>query len=143
MLESTTAIFLPSQTGKRRAPATSKARPLGDSQPAAATSAVSLCGAGVEADDLALVFDVVEDRSLAIDGGELRLAGQGDGGDDFLRGGVDDRCVLAAAVEGPDRLGGRLEDDAVGVLVPAGMVATVARVARSKTTTALPPPSEM
>jgi hypothetical protein len=49
---------------------------------------------------------------------------------------------VAAAVEGPDGLGGRLKDDAVGV-GSGGMVATVARVARSKTTTALPPPSEM
>ena len=102
-----------------------------------------LVGFGVEADDLALVFDVVEDRSLAIDGGELGLAGQRNGGDNLLRGGVDYGGVLAAAVEGPDGLRGRLKDDGVGVLVPAGMVATVASVARSKTTTALPPPSEM
>src|ERR1035441_8287790 len=33
VFESTTDILLPSQTGKRRAPATSKARPLGESQP--------------------------------------------------------------------------------------------------------------
>jgi hypothetical protein len=75
-----------------------------------------LVGVGVEADDLALVFNVVEDRSLAVDGGEFGLAGEGDGGDDLLRGGVDDGDVFAAAVEGPDGLGGRLEDDAVGVL---------------------------
>ena len=73
-------------------------------------------GVGVEADDFALVFDVVEDRALAVDGGKLGLAGQGDGGDYFLRGGVDDGDVMAAAIEGPDGLRGRLKDDAVGVL---------------------------
>ena len=114
VVESMTAIFLPSQTGKRRWPATSKARPEGESQPAGQV-AVTVVGAGVEADDFALVFDVVEDRALAVGGGELGLAGQGDGGDDLARGGVDDGDVVAAAVEGPDGLRGGLEDDAVGV----------------------------
>jgi len=36
-------------------------------------------GFGVEADDFAFVFNVVEDRSLAVDGGEFGLAGEGDG----------------------------------------------------------------
>ncbi len=73
-------------------------------------------GAGVEADDLALVFDVVEDRALAVDGGKLGLAGQGDGGDNIPRGGVNDGDVVGAAVEGPDGLRSRLENNAVGVL---------------------------
>ena len=72
-------------------------------------------GMGVEADDFAFVFNVVKDGAVAIDGGEFRFAGQGDGGDDFLGGGVDHRGILAAAVESPDGLRGRLEDDAIRV----------------------------
>jgi hypothetical protein len=88
---------------------------------------------GVEANDFTLVFDVVEDDALAVDGGELGLAGEGDGGDDFPCGSVDDGGILAAGSKTMPS----------GFWPPVGMVATVARVARSKTTTALPPPSEM
>jgi hypothetical protein len=77
-------------------------------------------GVGVEADDLVFVFDVVENRSLVVDGGEFGLAGEGDGGNQLSRGGVNDGCVLAAAFEGPDGLGGGLKDDAVGILAAGG-----------------------
>ena len=72
-------------------------------------------GAGVDADDFALVFEVVENCALAIGDSKLRLAGEGDGGDDSVRDGVDDGDRLGAAVEGPDGLRGGLEDDAIGV----------------------------
>ena len=71
-------------------------------------------GVRVETDDLVLVFDVV-DRSLAIDGGKLWLAGQRNSRDDLLRCGGDDGDVFAAPVKGPDGLRGRLKDDAVGI----------------------------
>ena len=61
----------------------------------------------------------------------------------FSRRRVDHGCVFAAAIEGPHGLRGGLKDDAVGILAAVGMVATVASVARSNTTTALPPPSEI
>ena len=80
VLASTTAIFLPSQTGKSRWPGASKARPLGESQPVTGHVAVSVLASRVEPHDLALVFDVVEDRALAVDGGKLGLAGQRNGG---------------------------------------------------------------
>src|ERR1035441_7776950 len=48
-----------------------------------------LVGFGVQAVDLIFVFDVHEDRALAIDGGELGLAGERDGDDDRTTGGAD------------------------------------------------------
>ena len=70
---------------------------------------------GIEAHDLIFVFDVDEDRAFAIDGRKLRLAGQRDGGNDFLRSGIDDGDIIAAAVEGPDGLRGGFKNDAIGI----------------------------
>ena len=92
----------------------SMARPEGDSQPAGHV-AVILCVLRVDLEHFALVFNVVVDVALAIGGGELGLAGHIDGGDDFARCGVDDRDVLAAAVEGPHGFGGGFVDDGVGI----------------------------
>ena len=82
MAASITLILLPSQTGKRRLPAMSMARPEGDSQPAGQVCGDLVC-VGVDLEYLALVFNVVVDVPLAVGDGELGLAGYGDGGDDF------------------------------------------------------------
>jgi len=67
----------------------------------------------VDANDFAFVFDVVEDRSLAIGDGKLGLAGKRDGGDDGVRDWRDDGDVVGAAIEAPDGLRNRLEEDVV------------------------------
>ena len=80
VLESTTAIFLPSQTGKRRLAGDVEGQ-AGGRIAAGGPLGGELVGVGVEAHDFAFVFDVVEDGAVAVDGGELGLAGQGDGGE--------------------------------------------------------------
>ena len=67
----------------------------------------------VDADDFIFVFDVVEDGALAVGDGELGLAGQRDGGDDRVRFGRNDGDVVGAAIERPDGLSDRLEQDVV------------------------------
>ena len=73
------------------------------------------CVCSVEAHDLVLALDVVEDVALAVGDRELRLAGQRNGGDDLLRVRIDHSDVVAAAVEGPDCLRDRLIGDAIGI----------------------------
>ena len=69
----------------------------------------------IQADDLASIFDIVEDDTLAIDSGKLRRAGQRNRRHHLARCRVDHRHIFAAPVEGPYRLRSRFKDDAVGV----------------------------
>ena len=139
--ESMTEIFLPSQTGKRRWPRGIEGE-AGGGIAAGGPGGGDGSGAGVDADDLALVFEVVEDVALAVGDGELGLAVERDGGDD----GVGLGSMTETSWERP------LKAQTVCVAgskrmpsgpVPAGMVAVMARVERSNATTALAPPSVM
>ena len=142
LMESITPIFLPSQTGKSRLPATSKARPDGDSQPASGHSAVSLLVCASRRTISLLSSMLSKTIPLPSTTANSGLPGSG----------MVATTLREATSMTVTSLLRPLKAHTVCVagskmmpsgLVPAGMVATVARVARSKTTTALPPPSEM
>src|ERR1700759_4003229 len=69
----------------------------------------------IELSDGVFCLDVYIHIAFAIDGGELRLAGELDGRDDLLRVCVDYGGVVAATVERPNRLRYGFKDDAVGI----------------------------
>jgi hypothetical protein len=71
---------------------------------------------GVEANDLALVLNVVVDVAFAVGHRELRLAGQFDGGDHLIVARVDDADAVSTAVEGPHGLRCGIEDGAVRMI---------------------------
>ena len=110
---STTAIFLPSHTEKRRCAAVINRQTGG--RVAGRPFRRDLLRCSVEADNLILALDVVVDVALAVRDRELRLAGQRNRRNDFLRVRIDHGGVTAAAVEGPHRLRDRLERDAIRI----------------------------
>src|SRR5438132_303500 len=73
-------------------------------------------GFGVDLDDLALILDIDVDVPAPVRSGEFRPAAQRDGARHFLRAGVNGGAVLAAAVEGKDAVGARIENDRIRAL---------------------------
>ena len=71
--------------------------------------------ADVDFYDFIFVFNVVVEIPPSVRYGELGLAGDGNGGDNFAGVGVDDADVVAPAIEDPDGFCGGLPDDGVGV----------------------------
>ena len=67
----------------------------------------------VDLRQLARVFDVHVNMSLAVAHRELRLAAEGDGAGDGIRRGVDHRRVLAGCVEREDARRRWIEEDRV------------------------------
>src|SRR6202049_2173137 len=65
--------------------------------------------------DVAFLLVVVEERSLAVDDGGLRVAAHGEGLYGSLRLRIDDRYGPAVAVDAEDVLGDRIVDDAVSI----------------------------
>src|SRR5581483_2020899 len=70
--------------------------------------------AGIEGDDLAFVFKIDEDLSLAVGDGELRATLQGNGPYDLRAGRVNGGGVVAAAIKGEHAISRRVENDGVG-----------------------------
>ena len=69
----------------------------------------------IDVGDLTLVFDVHEDVALAIADGELRLSFQRNRAHDFAIA-IEDRGVLAAAIEREYVLRRRIVEDGVGIV---------------------------
>ncbi len=70
---------------------------------------------GIDRDQFALVFDVDEDFSLGVAGGELGLAVEFNRAENGAIGRIDGGGILAASVEGEDALGGGIVEDGVGI----------------------------
>ena len=82
----------------------------------------------VDAHDLAAVFDVDVDISLAIGHAGLRLAAEWNRAHNFPGGGIDHRAVLGFGVEGVHALGRRVVQDGVGTLAHFHLVEHLQRL---------------
>ncbi|WP_449424035.1 hypothetical protein [Rhodanobacter lindaniclasticus] len=78
-----------------------------------------LVAGGVDLDQLGCVLDVVVDVAGAVGYGELRLAGQRDGGDHRAFRGVDHAGRVTAAIERQHVMRGFVVNDGIGLLAGA------------------------